>query len=96
MKSKLRFAPLLIVLAAFVPPAFAFTAPTAGDFLYDAYDIAFNKILFGPGGWIGGGILMAIAFQLLRTAWVQSLMCLLAAAGIIKLQSLMETLGAIV
>lgn len=97
MHSKMRFMPLLaMVLVTFVPSAFGFTPPAEGDFGYDFFDIAFTKILFGPIGWVGGGILLVIGFQLLRTAWVQSLMCMLAAAGIIKLQSAMETLGALV
>lgn len=34
--------------------AFAITAPAAGDFAYDIYDVAVNKVLLGPIGVVGG------------------------------------------
>lgn len=86
----------VVALCAFVPNAMAFTAPAAGDFGYEFFDIAFNKILFGPIGWVGGGFLIALGLSVLKQSWIQCIVCILGAAGLIKLQSLMTTLGAVV
>jgi len=50
----------LFLLMAIVPQAFAITAPTAGSFAYDVYDMAVNSILKGPIGFVGG--LAAVCF----------------------------------
>lgn len=86
---------LLVVVALFATVAYAFTAPTAGDFMYDAYDIAFNKLLFGPAGWVGGGILLVIGIEQIRQNWKIGVLCFIGAGLLIQLQNLMTTLGAV-
>jgi len=34
--------------------AHAFTTPAAGSFMYDIYDIAVEKLLKGPAGFVAG------------------------------------------
>ena len=50
----------LFLLMAIVPEAFAITAPVAGSFAYDVYDMAVNSILKGPIGFVAG--LAAVCF----------------------------------
>ena len=55
----------VVLLAAFMviavePSAFAITAPAAGSFAYDVYDMAVNSILKGPIGFVAG--LAAVCF----------------------------------
>jgi F0F1-type ATP synthase assembly protein I len=55
----------VILLAVFMviaiePSAFAITAPAAGSFAYDVYDMAVNSILKGPIGFVAG--LAAVCF----------------------------------
>ena len=44
----------IFMLMAIVPEAFAITAPVAGSFAYDVYDMAVNSILKGPIGFVAG------------------------------------------
>ena len=50
----------LFLVMAIVPSAFAITAPAAGSFAYDVYDMAVNSILKGPIGFVCG--LAAVCF----------------------------------
>lgn len=93
--TRLMWMALLAMVAIFASVAHAFTAPTAGAFMYDAYDIAFNKLLFGPAGWVGGGVLLVIGIEQIRQNWKMGVLCFIGAGLLIKLQDLMTTLGAI-
>lgn len=50
----------IILTGAIEPSAFAITAPAAGSFAYDVYDMAVNSILKGPIGFVAG--LAAVCF----------------------------------
>ncbi len=79
----------------FVSPAMAFTAPAAGDFGYDAYDIFFNKMVDGPLGWIGAGILVFWGLSKVMQQWMMTLLCMISASAIIKWETLLTSLGAV-
>lgn len=73
----------------------AMTTPTTGSLLYDAYDIAYNKILDGPGGFMAGGAGVAYAIYL----WTQhqagkALSAVIATGTFVKLPTVMTSLGA--
>lgn len=93
LKSKRLMLASMLALVGTV--AYAFAAPAAGDFMYDAYDIAFNKLLFGPAGWVGGGMLLLFGIESIRQNWKMGVLCFIGAGVLIKLQALMTTLGAI-
>lgn len=86
---------MAMMLALVGTVAYAFTAPAAGDFMYDAYDIAFNKLLFGPAGWVGGGMLLLFGIESIRSNWKLGVLMFIAAGILIQLQNLMTTLGAL-
>jgi hypothetical protein len=44
----------LFLVMAIEPSVFAITAPAAGSFAYDVYDMAVNSILKGPIGFVAG------------------------------------------
>jgi len=74
--------------------AHAFTTPAAGSFMYDLYDIAVNKLLKGPAGFVAGvGAMVFGAFTLLRGAVLQSIPAVLGGAVLIKADSIVNTLG---
>jgi len=87
----------LLALSAFASPAWALTAPVAGSFAYDIYDITVNGILQGPIGFVVG--VMAIAFGAylaIRTEIMASILAILGGAAILKADTIVESLGAIV
>ena len=85
---------LTIGLVAVSSAAFAITAPVAGDFAYDVYDIGVNKIVKGPIGYVGG--MGAIAFGAIQAAKNQVLMAVPAIIGgaiILKADAVVATMG---
>lgn len=77
--------------------AHAVTAPSAGTFLYDVYDIAVNKILKGaPGFVIGCGAMAWGGSHLFKAAIVPAALSFLAGGVILKSDSITQTLGALV
>jgi len=77
--------------------AFAFTAPAAGDFVYDVYDIGVNKLAKGPVGFIGGlGLIVWGLYGGLmgKTGLGGSVMSILGGGVIAKADTVTETLGA--
>lgn len=92
MKKVLMFT----VLCVLTPAAFAFTAPTVGDFGYDIYDIVVTKILGGPIGFVGGVALIVWGGTMLLQKWMFAIMALIAGTVIIKADSMVQTLGAII
>ena len=75
----------------------AVTTPASGSFLYDLYDIAVVQILQGPGGFVGGCAVMIIACVLLVRQMILPGACaMLGGALILKADSLVSSLGAII
>ena len=73
--------------------ALAFTAPAAGDFGFDVYDIAITQIAGGPVGYVGAAALVLFGFTQIMTRWMITLGCIIAATVIIKLDAMIQTLG---
>lgn len=74
--------------------AHAFTAPAAGSFMYDIYDIAVEKLLKGPAGFVAGvGAMIFGAFSLLRGAVLQAVPAVLGGAVLVKADSIVSSLG---
>jgi len=75
----------------------AVTTPASGSFLYDLYDIAVVQILQGPGGFVGGCAVMIIACVLLIRQMILPGACaMLGGALLLKADSLVSSLGAII
>jgi hypothetical protein len=74
--------------------ASAFTAPAAGDFGYDIYDIVVNQILNGPIGFIGGVALIVFGATKIMTNWMMTILCIIAGTILIRAADLVVTLGA--
>jgi len=76
---------------------FAWTTPTSGSFLYDAYDIAVNKFLKGaPGFLLGMGLIGYgghAALDNQRTGWGKPVLALIAGGCLVKLDTITTTLG---
>lgn len=76
--------------------AMAFTAPAAGSFGFDVYDIVVNQILNGPIGFIGGVILIVFGATQIIKNWMMTIMCVIAGTVLIRAEDLVITLGAMV
>jgi len=82
---------------ALSPAAMAITSPATGSFAYDVYDIGVNQILKGPIGFMAGvgaiafGAVMAIKGQILL-----AIPAILGGAFLLKADSVVESLGAII
>lgn len=96
MKNAALKSALLVAIALVAGPAMAFTAPTAGDFAYDVYDIVVNDILGGPIGFVGAVALMVWGGSKVMQSWMITVLCIIAGTIIIKADSLVQTLGAMI
>lgn len=77
-----------------VPAAQAITAPTDGAFAYDLYDIAVNKILKGPIGFVSGAAAIVLgAVSAIGGRIMMAIPCILGGAALIKADSITTTLG---
>lgn len=74
----------------------AFTAPAAGDFGYDVYDIVINQILNGPIGFIGGVALIVFGATQIMKNWFSTILCIIAGTVLIRAEALVVTLGSVV
>ena len=78
----------------FAGDVLAWTTPSSGSFLYDAYDIAVNKILKGPVGFIGGmGLVGYGGHAFLEGQKFRGVVGLLAGGSLVKLDAITESLG---
>ena len=77
-------------------PAMAFTAPAAGSFGYDAYDLVVNKGCGGPLGWVGAAFLMIWGISNIMKQWLITVVCAIGAALIVKLPTVLTSLGALI
>ncbi|MDA8159182.1 MAG: hypothetical protein M0T76_00435 [Desulfobacteraceae bacterium] len=75
----------------------AFTAPTAGTFAYDIYDIGVNQILKGPIGFAAGvGAMVAAAVMAIRQMLLPAAATVLGGAFLLKADSVVSSLGALI
>lgn len=75
----------------------AITAPVAGSFAYDVYDIGVNKILQGPIGFVGGVMAIVVgAIAAIRAQIMLAIPAILGGAVILKADAITTSLGMIV
>ncbi|AKF40306.1 Conjugative transfer protein TraE [Yersinia bercovieri ATCC 43970] len=74
----------------------AWTAPTAGDFGYQIYDVGINKIAKGPIGFAGGAFLIAAGAMKINESWPKAIAFVLAGSCLIKVEELTTSLGALI
>lgn len=76
--------------------AMAFTAPAAGSFGYDVYDVVVTQILSGPIGFVGGVVLIVWGASQLMRSWMTTIMCVIAGTVLIKAVTILTSLGMLV
>jgi len=76
--------------------AFAFTVPSSGTFGYDLYDIVVTKILSGPIGWVGAVMLFVFGISQIMKQWMITLVCVIGATCIVKMTTILTSLGAVI
>ncbi|MDE9429893.1 conjugative transfer protein TraE [Xenorhabdus bovienii] len=85
---------LLLTLIPVV--AMAWKAPAVGDFGYQIYDVAINKVAKGPIGFAGGAFLIAAGATKMNESWPKALGLVLAGSCLIKVEELTTSLGALI
>lgn len=85
-----------MVLSMVWGQAMAFTAPAAGAFGYDIYDIAVNQMLGGPIGFIGAVVLIVWGATQMMKSWMITVVCVIAGTILIRAEDMVQTLGAVV
>ena len=76
--------------------AVGFTAPAAGTFGYDIYDVVVTQILSGPIGFVGGVVLIVWGASQLMRSWMTTIMCVIAGTVLIKAVTILTSLGMLV
>lgn len=87
---------LAVMFSTFAGHAMAFTAPAAGDFGFDIYDIVVNQILGGPIGFIGAVALIVWGATKMVTNWMITIVCIISGTILIRAEALVQTLGAVI
>ena len=83
-----------VVVLAFAGDALAWKRPQAGTFLYDAYNIAVNKILKGaPGFLLGMGLMAYGGHWLLEGAKGRGIIALIIGGCLVKLDKVTASMG---
>lgn len=82
-----------LAVAATPEMASAFAAPVVGDFGYDMYDMAVNKILKGPIGFIVGlGLIVWSATQIQKNYWI-AIMGVIGGSAVVKADTIVTSMG---
>ncbi len=82
----------------FIAPAavYAVTAPTTGSFAYDVYDIAVEKLLKGPVGFVSGVAAMIFgAVTAISGRVLPSVLPILGGAMLLKADAIVNSMGLI-
>ncbi|MEM7828040.1 MAG: hypothetical protein QW561_01725 [Candidatus Aenigmatarchaeota archaeon] len=88
---------LAVIAMGAIQVAQAVNTPTAGTFAYDLYDIGVNKIVRGPIGFVGGVVAMvAGAIAAIQAKIMLALPAILGGAALLKADSIVTSLGAII
>lgn len=75
----------------------AMAVPAAGSFAYDLYDIGVNQILLGPIGFIAGvGFIVLAAILAIRNMYVPAGGLVLAAAFMLKADTVVQSFGGMI
>ncbi len=73
----------------------AITAPAAGSFAYDIYDVAVNSILKGPIGFVAGIAAIVLgAISAIKGQMMMAFPAILGGAALIKADTIVTTMGA--
>jgi len=76
--------------------AHAITAPANTDLAYDIYDVAVNKILNGPVGFVTAVAAIGWGATQVMKAWPIALMSILGGSAIINADTIVTSLGALI
>jgi len=88
------FACVTVVLLGFAAVCMGYTAPAAGDFLYDMYDMFYAKMVEGSvGGMVTGGAIAAALYSLIRGSMAGFGIGIVSAGCIFKLEDIVTSLG---
>jgi hypothetical protein len=88
---------VVLFVLSFWSLVMAITAPAAGSFAYDIYDIAVDRILKGPIGFVGGMIAMVVgAISAIQARILLAIPAILGGALLLKADSIVTSLGMIV
>ena len=88
---------MLFISLGFCDFAWAISAPPGGSFAYDIYEIAVNDILQGPIGYVAGvGFIALGAVNAGRNNIMAAIPCILGGGALLRANSIVETLGAII
>lgn len=93
---KIKQTAILLCLTLLTPAVMAFTAPTAGDFMYDLYDIFVNKGLNGAPGFVIGVALIGYSFTQMQTNWKLASLGVIGGSLLIKAADIATSLGAVI
>lgn len=85
-----------VAVAAISPGAFAITAPTAGSFAYDVYDVVVLQVLGGPIGFVGGLATIVYGASQLMRSWMVAVLAIVAGTVIIKADTITASLGMLI
>lgn len=76
------------------PAVYAVTAPAQGSFAYDVYDIAVNKMLKGPIGFVSGAVAVVIgAVSAISGRILLAVPSIIGGAALLKADAITESLG---
>ena len=79
---------------AMVPAdVWAIAAPAVGSFAYDIYDVAVNKLLKGPIGFVAGMAAIIFGAAQLMKSWPIAIMGILAGTVLLKADAITVSLG---
>ncbi len=88
---------MVAAVTAMAAQAFAINAPGNGSFAYDLYDIGVNKIVKGPIGFVGGVMAMVFgAFSAIQARIMLAVPAILGGAALLKADSIVTSLGALI
>ena len=87
---------LATVLALMSVEALAFTTPATTTFGYAIYDTVVVKMIGGPLGWVGAAFLLIFGIANIMKQWLITVVCVVGATCIIKLPTILTSLGATV
>ena len=88
---------VVLFVLGFWSSVMAITTPAAGSFAYDIYDIAVDRILKGPIGFVGGMIAMVVgAIAAIQARILLAIPAILGGALLLKADNIVTSLGIIV
>jgi hypothetical protein len=94
---KVTFLAIITVLLLQTVNVFAMATPAAGSFAYDLYDIAVNKILLGPIGFVAGVAAMVFAAILaIRQMILPAAGVILGGAFLLSASTVVQTIGSVI